>query len=83
MTLATGKGGRYRYYKCTARMNKGRSSCPSGNLPMEKVDGLVLGALADRVFVPTRVQAMLGLLMDAAMEHPEELREQRLWTANL
>ncbi len=62
MTLATGKGGRYRYYKCTSRMNKGPSSCPSGNLPMEQVDRLVLGALADRVFVPTRVQAMLDLI---------------------
>jgi DNA invertase Pin-like site-specific DNA recombinase len=62
MTLATGKGGRYRYYKCTSRMNKGSSSCPSGNLPMEKVDRLVLGALADRVFVPSRVQAMLDMI---------------------
>ena len=29
---------------------------------MEKVDRLVLGALADRVFVPSRVQAMLDMI---------------------
>ncbi len=78
MTLATGKGGRYRYYKCTSRMNKGRSSCPSGNLPMEKVDRLVLGALADRVFVPTRVQAMLDMirkrLKRSRPQHAEALK---------
>ena len=29
MTLATGKGGRYRYYKCNTRIGKGIDYCPS------------------------------------------------------
>ncbi len=87
MTLATGKGGRYRYYKCTSRMNKGGSSCPSGNLPMEKVDQLVLGALADRVFVPNRVQAMLDMmrkrLKRSRPQHAETLKALKKELATL
>ncbi|TAJ09683.1 MAG: hypothetical protein EPO61_05280 [Nitrospirae bacterium] len=62
MTLATGKSGKYRYYKCTNRITRGADSCASGNLPMDKLDRLVLEALADRVFVPGRVRAMLEAL---------------------
>ena len=60
MTLATGKSGRYKYYKCTARMSKGNAVCSSRNLPMEKLDEVVLSNLADRVFTPERLLAMLA-----------------------
>jgi site-specific DNA recombinase len=59
MTLTTGKSGKYRYYKCTTRVNKGNAQCPSRNIPMEKLDGLVLEQLGDRVFAPRRLQLML------------------------
>jgi DNA invertase Pin-like site-specific DNA recombinase len=59
MTLATGKGGKYRYYKCSSRILKGKDTCTSDNLPTELVDRLVLSSLADRVFTPSRVQLML------------------------
>ena len=59
MTLATGKGGKYRYYKCSNRILKGKDTCTSDNLPTELVDRLVLSSLADRVFTPTRVKVML------------------------
>ena len=59
MTLATGKGGKYRYYKCSSRILKGKDTCTSENLPTELVDRLVLSSLADRVFTPSRVQTML------------------------
>ncbi len=62
MTLATGKGGQYRYYKCANRILRGKHTCSSGNLPMEKADRLILTALAERVFVPGRVQRMLESL---------------------
>ena len=45
MTLTTGKSGKYRYYKCTTRVNKGGTLCYSRNLPMETVDNLVLKQL--------------------------------------
>jgi len=62
MTLATGKGGKYRYYKCTTKMNKGVGLCDAPNLPMEKMDELVLARLAEKVFTPARVQLMLQQL---------------------
>lgn len=61
MTIATGKGGRYRYYKCSNRISqlaKG-STCTNGNIPMEKLDSLILDAVANRVFTPQRVESML------------------------
>jgi site-specific DNA recombinase len=63
MTLATGKGGRYRYYKCTTRIKKG-VGCDSRNVPVEKLDDLVLRSLADKVFTPKRVGGMLKGLME-------------------
>ncbi len=59
LTIATGKGGRYRYYKCTSRLNKGHSACTSTGLPMERTDQTVLSQLADKVFAPERLQAMM------------------------
>ncbi len=59
MTLATGKGGRYRYYKCTTRINKGRDECKSRNVPVKKLDELILEALSKKVFTPDRVSLML------------------------
>ena len=59
MTIATGKGGRYRYYKCTSKINLDETSCTAGNIPMEKLDQLILDAIAERVFTPDRVGQML------------------------
>ena len=60
MTIATGKGGRYRYYKCTSKINNaGRKERENSNVRMETLDTLVLQAVADRVFTPERVQMMM------------------------
>jgi DNA invertase Pin-like site-specific DNA recombinase len=59
MAQASGKSGRYRYYKCTTRLSKGITRCDSRNLPRENTDRLVLAALSERVFTPTRVSLML------------------------
>ena len=60
MTLATGKGGRYRYYKCNTRISKGNKLCDGRSIPMEKLDSLILNTLADKVFDPERVKIMLS-----------------------
>lgn len=59
MTLVTGKSGKYKYYKCTTRQNKGNHACTSTNYPMEKTDETVLNQLADRVFTPERLNSMM------------------------
>ena len=59
MTIATGKSGRYRYYKCTSRINRGKDACQSKNIPMGKLDTLILEAAANKIFTPERVAVML------------------------
>jgi hypothetical protein len=59
MTLATGKGGRYRYYKCNTRIGKSIASCTTPAVPVAKLDQAVLGALADKVLKPERLREML------------------------
>src|SRR5208283_223875 len=57
MTIATGKGGRYRYYKCSSKIrNIGQKSCTSGNVSMEKLDEIILRTVGERVFTPERVK---------------------------
>ena len=62
MTLVTGKGGRYKYYKCTSRQSQGNHACVSKNLPMEHLDNLVLHNLADKIFAPERLQVLVAEL---------------------
>ncbi len=59
MAQASGKSGRYRYYKCTTRLSKDINRCDSRNLPRAEADRLVLSALSERVFTPSRVRRML------------------------
>jgi len=62
MAQASGKSGRYRYYKCTTRLSKGISRCDSRSLPRADTDRLVLSALSERVFTTARVSLMLKAL---------------------
>lgn len=62
MTLTTGKSGRYKYYKCVRRQSEGNHACTSPNLPMEKLDSLVLEQLAAKVFAPERLQLLMAEL---------------------
>jgi hypothetical protein len=59
MTLATGKGGRYRYYKCNTRIGQSIGFCSTPAVPVGKIDRAVLAALADKVFTPDRLKEML------------------------
>ena len=65
MTLITGKGGRYRYYKCQTRIAQNNRACDNPAISMEKLDRLVLGALAEKVFAPGRVKTLLSKLRTA------------------
>ena len=62
MTQVTGKSGKYHYYKCASRHNQGNHACTSGNLPMERLDELILAQLADKVFAPERLHVMMSEL---------------------
>jgi len=80
MTLATGKGGRYRYYRCNTRIRTG-CGCERGNIPTGKLDAAVRQALCERVFTERRVRRMLEALRDrmhkAGSRSGDELRRLR------
>ena len=59
MTTATGKGGRYQYYKCNTRISRGAGACCTPPVNMQKMDDLVLTAFADKVLTPERLKDML------------------------
>ena len=80
MTQATGKSGRYRYYKCTTRMSIGVRRCTARNLSRESTEQIVLTTLADKVFTPSRVEIMLRELRkrQRAARSAEDARFQHL-----
>ena len=80
MTQATGKSGRYRYYKCTTRMSIGVRRCNARNLSRESTEQIVLTTLADKVFTPSRVEIMLRDLRkrQRTARNAEDTRFQQL-----
>ena len=83
MTLSTGKSGAYRYYKCTSRRSQGNHACSSKNLPMERVDQIVLNEVANTVLQPERLQTLMTELRqriqsgkDSRQEKVSELERQ-------
>lgn len=66
MVVATGKSGRYRYYKCSNRMKRGNAACPSGNVPMDKLDNLVLDAFRQKVYTPEHIRGIVDELRKQA-----------------
>ncbi len=62
MTLMTGKGGKYRYYKCNTRIGQHAKACTTPAIPVDKLDTLVLTALADKVLSAERLKVMLAEL---------------------
>ncbi len=80
MTIATGKSGRYRYYKCSSRIRDlGQKSCTNSNVSMEKLDEIILRTVAERVFTPERVEKMMkglqGSLKAVKEDHHEDLKK--------
>ena len=57
--MATGKGGKYRYYKCNTRIGQSIGACSTPAVPVHKLDQAVLTALADKVLTPDRLKEIL------------------------
>jgi len=75
MTLRTGKGGRYRYYTCSIKARQGATGCKGRSIPMEKLDDLVAGHIADRLLQPERLEEVLASVLDRRQERAERRRE--------
>ena len=78
MSVVTGKGGRYRYYKCNGRMSKGDTACPSKNFPLEKIDSLVLDAFKRTIYTPEHIRTLIDELRTNLAKHKDPDNQQRL-----
>ena len=63
LTTATGKSGKYRYYKCNTRINKAKHLCDAPSLPMDKFDKTVMDAMLNQILVPERMSIMMKELL--------------------
>lgn len=79
MTITTGKGGRYKYYKCTRRQSLGNYACKSVSLSMTKVDALVLNQLTEKVLAPDHLNKLMSELQvsfkDSRSQQQERVNE--------
>ncbi|GLV20995.1 recombinase RecB [Sphingobium sp. TomMM35A] len=76
MTTETGKGGRYRYYACHKRSKAGLTQCAGRRVRMEALDDIVVGAVAEHVLEPTRLNALLQSWIDRSEDAQASRREQ-------
>ncbi|WP_162184722.1 zinc ribbon domain-containing protein [Sphingomonas hengshuiensis] len=51
LTIATGKGGRYR---CSRRLRRDETACQATSIRDERLETIVMDALADRLLRPER-----------------------------
>lgn len=72
MTITTGKGGRYSYYKCNKKVNGAAKRCPSKGIREEQLDGVVMSALEQRLFQPERLRELLAQMLEVSAEADEQ-----------
>jgi hypothetical protein len=76
MTIRTGKSGQYRYYACSRRATRGETACTGRSIRMEKLDGIVLDALEERVLAPERLPELLTAFLERSNESDQRRREE-------
>jgi len=76
MTLRTGKSGRYRYYTCSRQAIQGKTGCRGRSIPMDRLDGLVLEHMSERLFAPERLGHLLKEYLDRSVSAQAGRRER-------
>ena len=74
LTTATGKGGRYRYYRCSRRLRRGDTVCEGINIRDKKLEAVVIGALEERILQPSRLEHLLAGMLDRSESALDNLR---------
>jgi hypothetical protein len=84
LAIATGKGGRYRYYRCSRNLRRGETACQGTSIRDVKLESIVIDAMAERLLRTERLQQLLANLLDdssAALRerqaHLKALRTER------
>ncbi|MFN5824995.1 MAG: recombinase family protein, partial [Sphingomonadales bacterium] len=68
---------RYSYYSCAGCKQRGTSVCRGRNIPMEKLDSLVIEGMADKLLVPERVSYILDGLIERHAEKDRSVQERQ------
>jgi len=76
MTTATGKSGRYRYYKCSNLIRKGSTKCSGRTVPMEEMDELIIGAIKLELLSTSKVGELLAQLLKRQSQSSKDRKEQ-------
>ncbi len=69
LMMTTGKGGAYRYYKCSGKHLKGE--CAGGlatTIREEKLDDLIVNALTSRLLTPKRAQSIVAAVANKRVD---------------
>jgi site-specific DNA recombinase len=78
MQISTGKGGRYKYYKCSKRLKYNVNSCTSPTLPKEKVEAAVLSVVQEKFLDPERIAGLMDSLYATVKRSTKVYRTQLL-----
>ena len=76
LILNTGKGGQYRYYCCSRRLKEGQLACKGLRMPMDRLDGIVIGEVTKRILDPDRLKGLLEEYLCTAIQREDRSREQ-------
>ena len=76
LTIATGKGGRYRYYDCSFKLRRGKAVCEGVRMRDSKLEPILIDALADRLLKRERLNELLAGLLDASSSAVAERKAQ-------
>ena len=60
LAIRTGKGGRYSYYTCNAKITAGAGACPAKAIRQDELDRIVTDTLLDSVLQPARLKELLA-----------------------
>lgn len=72
----TGKGGQYRYYCCSTRLKEGPFGCKGLRMPMDKLDGIVIGEVTKQILQPEHLVGLLGDYLRTALEREDRNRDR-------
>jgi site-specific DNA recombinase len=72
--INTGKGGKYKYYKCRDCIKESIHSCKNKPIPKEKLERAVINELREHLFIEPIITGLLGELKSDIQVHMNKLK---------